>query len=91
MILSSAAHIKAETSNLFPERRTESYCGRELEMKGGRSNSPMWMIESESADFHSWLKKMAKSNIAQITFMLSRDISPQNQINHSSLRESDRT
>lgn len=41
-----------------------------------RSNSPMWMIESESADFHSWLKKTATSNKAGVTFMLSRDISP---------------
>lgn len=41
-----------------------------------RSNSPMWMIESESADFHSWLKKTATSNKAGGTFMLSRDISP---------------
>lgn len=48
-----------------------------------RSNSPMWMIESESADFHSWLQKTATSNIAAITFMLSRDISsPQKQIKH---------
>lgn len=36
----------------------------------------MWMIESESADFHSWLKKTAASNKTGVTFMLSRDISP---------------
>lgn len=51
--------------------------------KKKRSNSPMWMIESESADFHSWLQKTATSNIAAITFMLSRDISsPQKQKKH---------
>lgn len=44
------------------------------EAKKSAVNSPMWMIESENADFHSWLQKTAASNKAQITFMLSRDI-----------------
>lgn len=80
--LSGAARIKAETSNLFPERRTEMLIvaagrgggGGDAEAKKSTVNSPMWMIESESADFHSWLQKTAASNKAQITFMLSRDI-----------------
>ena len=58
----------------------------------------MWMIESESADFHSWLQKTATSNTAEITFMLSSDMFPPQrqkkkkkptgaEKNHSSLSE----
>lgn len=74
--LSGAARIKTETSNLFPERRTEMLivAAGGAEARKSAVNSPMWMIESESADFHSWLQKTATSNKAQITFMLSRDI-----------------
>lgn len=79
--------VEAETSGLFPQRRARRCsprpriaAGEEEEEeeedgeglgRGGRSNSPMWMIESESADFHSWLQKTAASNKTLITFMLS--------------------
>jgi len=54
-------------------------------------NSPMWMIESESADFHSWLQHTATSNRAEITFMLSRNTSSEKQEKKQKLSEVERT
>ncbi|CAB1423628.1 unnamed protein product [Pleuronectes platessa] len=54
------AQIEAETSNLLAERRAHSLI---VPRRRKRRNSPMWMIESESTDFHSWLQNTAASSI----------------------------